>query len=93
MEQPETLTDLKKQRTRLHIMQIALGDYPKTQDVKDKIALSLKAQLVVINAKIEKLERETKPAVKPVYGFSQGDPIERLDSTPFSQGDPIEKLR
>lgn len=88
----ETLADLKKQRTRLSIMQYALGDYPKPQDVKNKIAVSLKDQIAEVNAKIEKLERETKPAEKPVYGFSQGDPIQRLDDTPFGQGDPIEKL-
>lgn len=89
----ETLADLKKQRTRLHLMQIALGDYPKPENVKHSIAVSLKMQLEDVNKKIEKLEREQKPEVKPVYGFSQGDPIERLDNTPFSQGDPIEKLR
>jgi hypothetical protein len=36
---------------------------------------------------------KTEEEEKDIYsGFSQGDPIERLDDTPFSQGDPIEKL-
>jgi len=56
--QEETLADLKKQQTKLHIMQIALGDYPKPKEVKDKIASSLKDQLDEVNVKIKKFEQE-----------------------------------
>jgi hypothetical protein len=55
--QEETLADLKKQRTRLFLMQYALGDYPKPKEVKDKIALSLKDQTDEVNTKIERLEQ------------------------------------
>lgn len=55
--QEETLSDLKKQRTTLFLMQYALGDYPKSQDVKDKIASSLKDQLDEVNTKIERMEQ------------------------------------
>ena len=55
--QEETLVDLIKQRTRLHLMQYALGDYPKPQEVKGKIALSLKDQLDEVNTKIDRLEQ------------------------------------
>jgi hypothetical protein len=54
----ETLVDLKKQRTRLHLMQYALGDYPKPQEVKNKIAASLKNQVDEMNVKIKILEQE-----------------------------------
>jgi|WetSurMetagenome_2_1015567.scaffolds.fasta_scaffold427195_1 hypothetical protein len=56
--QEETLSDLKKQRTKLFLMQYALGDYPKPQDVKSKIALSLKDQVDEVDAKIKKFEQE-----------------------------------
>jgi hypothetical protein len=55
--QEETLSDLKKQQTRLFLMQYALRDYPKPKEVKDKIALSLKDQTDEVNTKIKRLEQ------------------------------------
>ena len=48
----ESLSDLKKKRTHLHLAQIALGDYQKPQEVKSSISTSLKTQLEKVNQRI-----------------------------------------
>jgi hypothetical protein len=49
-----TLEELKKRQTRLHLMQIALKDYPRPANEKKIIAKGLKSELDEINAELSK---------------------------------------